>query len=103
MDEVFRLSSKLRPSPVRRVEVMLALEALANAVGYRSRGLTAVALMEKWLDWSRYGPKFTVTVLEQFSVPESHTLYMKLASPVVPVESSYDPSFGVVAIRTSSR
>lgn len=58
---------------------MLGLEAVANAVGYRYRRLTNVALMEKWLDWSRYGPKFTVTVLEQFSVPASHTLYMKLA------------------------
>src|SRR5262245_34943653 len=50
-----------------------------------------------------YGRKFTVTVLEQFWVPASHTLYLKLAWPVVPVESSYCPSFGVVAITTPSR
>jgi hypothetical protein len=52
-------------------------------------------------DWSRpktnirfrfgcslYGPKFTVTVLEHVWVPASHTLYVKVAWPVVPVESS---------------
>ena len=50
-----------------------------------------------------YCGKFTVTVLEQFWVPASHTLYMKLAWPVVPVESSYKPSFGVVAITTPVR
>src|SRR5215813_2365378 len=50
-----------------------------------------------------YGPKFTVTVLEQFWVAASHTLYLKLTWPVVPVESSYCPSFGVVAITTPSR
>ena len=50
-----------------------------------------------------YGPKFTVTVLEQVWLPATHTLYMKLAWPVVPVESSYKPSFGVVAITTPSR
>ena len=50
-----------------------------------------------------YGPKFTVTVLEQVWVPASHTLYVKLRWPVVPVESSYKPSFGVVAITTPSR
>ena len=50
-----------------------------------------------------YGPKFTVTVSEQFWVAASHTLYMKLAWPVVPVESSYCPSFGVVAITFPSR
>ena len=60
------------------------------------------ALIEKWIA-SSYGPKFTVTVLEQFWVPASHTLYMKLRWPVVPVESSYKPSFGVVAITTPSR
>jgi hypothetical protein len=51
----------------------------------------------------RYGGKFTVTVLEHVCVPASQTLYMKLAWPVVPVESSYEPSFGVVAITTPSR
>src|SRR5437667_1129059 len=57
----------------------------------------------KWFDRSPYGPKFTVTVLEQVWVPASHTLYMKLAWPVVPVESSYKPSFGVVAITSPFR
>ena len=52
-----------------------------------------------WL-FCAYGPKLTVIVLEQVWVPASHTLYMKLAWPVVPVESSYKPSFGVVAITT---
>ena len=61
------------------------------------------ALIEKWFGFSPYCPKFTVTVLEQFWVAASHTLYMKLAWPVVPVESSYKPSFGVVAITTPSR
>jgi hypothetical protein len=61
------------------------------------------ALIEKWFGCCPYGPKFTVTVLEQVWVPASHTLYMKLAWPVVPVESSYKPSFGVVAITTPSR
>src|SRR4030095_14446463 len=50
-----------------------------------------------------YGPKFTVAVLEQVWVPASHTLYVKLRWPVVPVESSYKPSFGVVAITSTSR
>src|SRR5262249_36956337 len=61
------------------------------------------ALIEKRFGRSPYGPKFTVTGLEQGWVPASHTLYMKLAWPVVPVESSYKPSFGVVAITTPSR
>jgi hypothetical protein len=47
------------------------------------------ALIEKRFVCSPYGPKFTVTVLEQVCVPASHTLYMKLTWPVVPVESSY--------------
>src|SRR5213082_1191454 len=61
------------------------------------------ALIEKRFGCSSYGPKFTVAVLEQVWVPASHTLYKKLAWPVVPVESSYKPSFGVVAITTPSR
>src|SRR5439155_24006902 len=61
------------------------------------------ALIEKRFGCSPYGPKVTVTVLEHVWVPASHTLYMKLAWPVVPVESSYNPSFGVVAITTPSR
>ena len=61
------------------------------------------ALIETCFGYSPYGPKFTVTVLEQFWVAASHTLYMKLAWPVVPVESSYCPSFGVVAITTPPR
>ena len=60
-------------------------------------------LIERRFGCSPYGPKFTVTVLEHVWVPASHTLYMKLAWPVVPVESSYKPSFGVVAITTPSR
>ncbi|PYI95207.1 MAG: hypothetical protein DMF00_16315 [Verrucomicrobia bacterium] len=60
------------------------------------------ALTEKVLLFS-YGPKFTVTVFEQVWVPASQTLYVKLACPVVPVESSYEPSFGVVAITLPSR
>ncbi len=67
------------------------------------RQLPVAALIEKRFGCSPYGPKFTVTVLEQVWVPASHTLYMKLAWPVVPVESSYKPSFGVVAITTPSR
>src|SRR6266700_6233656 len=67
------------------------------------RQLPDAPLIQKRLGCSPYGPKFTVTVLEQFWVPASHTLYMKLAWPVVPVESSYKPSFGVVAITTPSR
>ena len=60
-------------------------------------------MLETWFGCSLYGPKLTVTVLEHVWVPASHTLYMKLAWPVVAVESSYDPSFGVVAITTPSR
>src|SRR5438034_8871161 len=60
-------------------------------------------LIEKLFGCSVYGPKFTVTVLEQVWVPASHTLYVKLRWPVVPVESSYKPSFGVVAITIPSR
>ena len=60
-------------------------------------------LIERRFGCSPYGPKFTVTLLEHVPVPASHTLYMKLAWPVVPVESSYKPSFGVVAITTPSR
>ena len=59
--------------------------------------------LERLLWLSPYGVKFTVTVLEQVWVPASHTLYMKLAWPLVPVESSYKPSLGVVAITTPSR
>ena len=40
-----------------------------------------------WLLPLPYGGKFTVTVLEQVWVPASHTLYVNLARPVVPVES----------------
>src|SRR5439155_6389984 len=62
------------------------------------RQLPDAPLIQKRSGCSPYGPKFTVTVLEQVRVPASHTLYVKLAWPVVPVESSYKPSFGVVAI-----
>ena len=51
------------------------------------RQLPDAALIKKWCVVPLYGPKFTVTVLEQFWVAASHTLYMKLAWPVVPVES----------------
>ena len=67
------------------------------------RQLPDAALIQKRFGCFPYGPKFTVTLLEQVWVPASHTLYMKLAWPVVPVESSYKPSFGVVAITTPSR
>ena len=67
------------------------------------RQLPVAALIEKPFGCSPYGPKFTVTVLEQVWVPASHTLYMKLAWPAVPVESLYEPSFGVVAITFPSR
>ena len=67
------------------------------------RQLPDAALIKKRFGCSPYGPKFTVTVLEHVWVPASHTLYVKLAWPVVPVESSYKPSFGVVAITTPSR
>ena len=43
------------------------------------RQLPDAALVEKWFGCSPYGPKFTVTVLEQVWVPASQTLYMKLA------------------------
>src|SRR6266699_1785609 len=58
---------------------------------------------QNWFGCSLYGPKFTVTVLEHVWVPASQTLYMKLAWPVVPVESLYEPSFAVVAITFPSR
>jgi len=67
------------------------------------RQLPDAALIQRRFSCSPYGPKFTVTVLEQVWVPASHTLYMKLAWPVVPVESSYKPSFGVVVITTPFR
>src|SRR6267378_4850683 len=67
------------------------------------RQLPDAPLLQKRFGCSPYGPKFTVTVLEQVWVPASHTLYMKLAWPVVPVESSYKPSFGVVVITTPFR
>src|SRR5581483_2587031 len=61
-------------------------------------------LLIRWTERTTcQGWKFTVTVLEHVWVPASHTLYMKLAWPVVPVESSYEPSFGVVAITAPSR
>src|SRR5438094_3588552 len=72
-------------------------------MGQRIAQLADHVLLETWFGCSLYGPKLTVTVLEHVSVPASHTLYMKLAWPLVPVQSSYDPSFGVVASTTPSR
>ena len=52
---------------------------LTAAVDAASDKLPDAALIEKWFGCFPYGPKFTVTVLEQVCVPASHTLYMKLA------------------------
>ena len=62
------------------------------------------ALIEAaWFSLYCYLRKRTVTSFEQGVVPASHTLYVKRARPVVPVESVYLPVFGTVAITIPSR